>query len=354
MKKPVMRTILIFLITSCILQIHLVAQDDPNTLLNKSFIDRPLNMYKGQLQMNTGYGLHYSTFYFNQDGSTLRLDEEGRSLLTHQFTLEVRYGIFNFLEISFNTNYLSRNERIRMVLKAGIDNLISYGGNMDTKGLEDADLNLAFTLPNMPEYLQFNLLAGLQFPVGGNDPEQPEHVLTYPYSFPGAYDIQFQFLNRPGDGVIRSAVGLGLKSVLGKIAFTGLVNYSFPLAEGVGLKWYSRLTGDTFEYERENFNYLSQKYLDFSLAGIFQAFPWFAVEAGIEGYFTNGGWQEIAELKYALPEIQSIYASAGFEIMVTPNIRVFQSFALPLKGSNTPAGISIFSNLSFNLFPFKN
>ena len=353
MKKSVTRTIFFILILSCVLHVALFAQNGTHLLLNEQFIDRPLNLYKGQLQINTGYGLHYTTYYFNQDGSTTRMDEEGKSLLTHQFRLEARYGIFNFLEISFNTNYLSRNERIRQVTKVGIDNFYTYGGNIDTKGMEDADLNLSFTLPNMPKYLQFNLLAGLQFPVGGNDPEEPENIITYPYQFPGAYDIQFQFLNRPGDGVIRSAVGLGLKSVAGKFALTGMIHYSFPLDEGVGLKWFSRLTGDTFEYESETFNYLSQKQLNFSITGFFQAFPWFAIDGGIKGFYTNGGWQEIAELKYALPDIKSLYASAGFEIMVTPRIRVIQSFALPLYGENTPAGIFIFSNLSFNLFPFQ-
>jgi hypothetical protein len=354
MNTAFIRTIIIILLYSCFLQFPLFAQNETQLLLNEQLIARPLNMYKGQLQINTGYGLHYATYYFNQDGSTIRLDEEGKSMLTHHFSLDLRYGILNFLEISFKTNYLSRNERIRMVLKAGIDNLFTYGGNTDIKGLEDADLNLSFTVPNLPEYMQFNLLAGLQFPVGGNDPEEPEHILTYPYPFPGTYDIQFQFLNRPGDGVIRSAWGMGLKSVVGKFAVTGLVHYSYPLNEGVGLRWFSRLIDDTFEYESETYNYLSQKKLNFSLAGFFQAFPWFSVDAGLEGFYTDGGWQEIAEVKYALPDIKSLYASAGFEIMVTPNIRVIQSFALPLYGENIPAGIFIFSNLSFNLFPFQN
>ncbi len=330
----------------------LFAQQNVNLLLNEPLIDRPLQMHKGQLQFNAGYGLHYATQYFQNNGNKFSLEEEGKSILTHSFKFDLRYGITKYLEFSIKTNYLSKNERIRQVIKIGYDNFFTYGGNITTKGLENADLLLSFTLPDMPKTIRFNLITGIVLPAGGNEPKKPEHKITSPYTSPDAFDIRFQYLNRPGDGVLKSSNGIGVKSVFGKIALSGSYIYSFPLTQGEGLQWFSLIDGNTFYYEPETFDYLSHKSTDLYLSGYYQAFPWFVVEMGFYLYQTMGGWREINQMKYALPEIKFLNLSAGFEIMVTPALRVYQSFSLPFSGANIPSGIFIFTNMSFNLFPF--
>jgi len=328
------------------------AQAEPEVLLNERFIDRPLNMHKNQMQISLGYGLRYETGFYNDEGLLLNLEEEGKSILTHNYLFDFRYGLLSFMELSLRTGILSKNESMRQVIKYGIDNLVSYAGNTETRGFDDLNLGVSLSLPFLPEFADFSLHGGISLPLQGDDPVQPDHELTFPYQIPDAYDIFYQFKERPGKGVTCSNLGAGMRLASSNMALISRVHYSFPLKEGTGYTWHSRIVGNSIEYENEPYTFLPRRCLDYSVSGIYQLFPWFAADLTIRGKQGKGGWQEFAGQKYSLPAINSLHAGAGFEIMVTPMLRISQSFSFPVTGKNAYSGIFIFTGMNMNLFPF--
>lgn len=350
--RPIIISSLVFMLFLSGLEQPVAGQEKPEELLNERFIDRPLNMHRNQLQINMGYGLRYATGYYGDDGAIINLEEEGKSILTHNYLFDLRYGLFSFMEFSVRTGILSKTERMRQVIKTGIDNLVSYGGNTETRGFDDLDLGISVSLPFLPEFTGFSVSGGLTLPFRGNDPVRPEHELTFPYQIPGAYDIFYQFSERPGQGVACSSLGAGMKLASSNMALISRVNYSFPIEEGTGYIWHSRLVGNTIEYDNEPYTFLPRRYLDYHLSGIYQVFPWFAADITLRGKQGNGGWQEYTGQMYSLPVINSLHAGAGFEIMVTPMLRISQSFSFPVKGNNEYSGIFIYTGMNMNFFPF--
>ncbi len=328
------------------------AQTEPEVLLNERLIDRPLNMHKNQMQISLGYGLRYETRFYDDEGLLLNLEEEGKSILTHHYMFDLRYGLFSFMELSLRTGFLNKNESMRQVIKYGIYDLVSYAGNTETRGFDDLNLGVSLSLPFLPEFAGFSVHGGMSIPLRGDDPVQPEHELTFPYEIPGAYDIYYQFRENPGQGVPCSNLGAGMRLAFPNMALISRVHYFFPLKEGTGYTWHSRIVGNRFEYENEPYAFLPRRYLNYSVTGIYQLFPWFAADLTIRGKQGKGGWQEITGQMYSLPAINSLHAGAGFEIMVTPMLRISQSFFFPVSGKNTYSGIFIYTGMNVNLFPF--
>jgi len=345
------RWAILLLITACFLH-RALSQETSDILLNERLIDRPLTMHRNQLQFNAGYGLKYATGLFSDTGESINMEEEGKSVLTHNYGLDLRYGIFGFVEIYAGTNIISRNERIRQVVKLGYDNIASYGGNIDTKGFEDLDLRLSLSVPFLPDFADISLMAGAVLPFRGSGPEEPRHEVTNPYQIPGAYDISYSYFNKPGNDIIFSVYGAAIKLAIQNMALVSRAGYAFPLEEGTGITWHSRLSGNTVEYEEESYEYLPPAFLHYSNMFYYQAFPWFAVELEVSGIKSYGGWRESYGQRYSLPELNYLSAGGGFEIMVTPALRLYQSFSFPVSGKNTNAGISIRTGISLNHFPF--
>ncbi|MEX0982892.1 MAG: hypothetical protein WD577_04365 [Bacteroidales bacterium] len=350
--RPITISSLVIILLLFLLELPVAGQVEPEVLLNERFIDRPLNMHKNQMQINLGYGLRYETGFYDDEGLLLNLEEEGKSILTHNYLFDLRYGLLSFMELSLRTGILSKNESMRQVIKIGIDNLVSYAGNTETRGFDDLNLGVSLSLPFLPEFTGFSVHGGMSIPLRGDDPVQPEHELTFPYQIPGAYDIVYQFRESPGQGVACSNLGAGMRLAFSNMALISRVHYSFPIQEGTGYTWHSRIVGNSIEYDNETYTFLPRRYLDYSVSGIYQLFPWFAADLTIRGKQGKGGWQEFTGQQYSLPGIHSLHAGAGFEIMVTPMLRISQSFSFPVTGKNTYSGIFIFTGMNMNLFPF--
>jgi hypothetical protein len=264
------------------------------------------------------------------------------------------YGFLDYMEISLKANFVSSTEGIRSVTKIGTDNFAIYKGNIETRGLEDMNLGIAFSLPFLPDFFDVSMHAGLSLPFGGNNPEQPEHVITFPSElYPGSHVINYRYLNKPGEGVVFVDYGGGIKIRTSPMAFTGRINYSFPIDEGNSYIWHSRFIGTAIEYQKEQFHYLPRGYLNYSFSGLYQVFPWFAAELSVTGMKGEGGWKESMGRKYTLPELSHLYAGAALEVMATGRLRIYQSFSLPVSGNNVYCGLLIYTSLNFNLFPFQ-
>jgi hypothetical protein len=348
-------TVLLILILSTCLIHQADARTNPDSLLHMRLIDRSMNMYRGQLQFNAGYGLHVTTRYYSPEGEPFNLKEEGRTVLNHNYRFDMLYGLSDYIEISLKTKFVSITEGLRSVTKLGTDNFAIYKGNIETRGLEDMDLGLAFLLPFLPDFLDASVNAGLSLPLSGNNPEQPDHVITFPSElYPESHVINYRYLNKPGEGVVFVDYGGKIKIRTSSMAFTGRIKYSFPTAEGNSYLWHSRFKGTEIEYQKEQFSYLPRGYLNYSFSGLYQVFPWFAAELSLTGMKGEGGWKESMGRKYTVPEIGYLYAGAALEVMATGRLRIYQSFSLPVSGSNVNCGLLINTSMNFNLFPFQN
>ena len=84
---------------------------DKFTLLTMPYNKRPLTLYRGQFQANAGYKFAVRTHSYNAKGDRISLKENGTASILHNYILELRYGITDFIEIGAESNYIRNGIR---------------------------------------------------------------------------------------------------------------------------------------------------------------------------------------------------------------------------------------------------
>jgi len=74
--------------------------------------------------------------------------------------------------------------------------------------------------------------------------------------------------------------------------------------------------------------------------------------AGVEYFKSHSGWIEDSDEKYDTPEKILIFLKPGFEIQVSPLMRIAENIGIAVKGQNIDAPFIINTSLVFNLMPF--
>jgi len=324
---------------------------DKYTLLTMAYNQRPLTLYKGQLQANAGYRLGVRTKSFDGTGSKISLKENGAASVFHTYIMEIKYGITDFLELGADAYYL------RNGIRSETSSLLSGGGTITTnslneyRGFGDITVAAAVRVPMEYKMWDFSLKGAVTLPVAEYQPSQPTHILT-DYQSPNNYTVNYHFNNNNGYGVplyTLSAVG---KFTLSKVSVEARGSYRFPAKEGESIRWGWTLFGSTFTYYNNPYSYLPDRSLSINGSIHYQAAGWFDIFLG--GYYlkTSSGWTEYFESKFANPEVTLVTIEPGFELQISPSLTIYQYAGLQLTGENTDAPFYVLTTISFNMFPF--
>lgn len=328
------------------------AGSDRFSLLTMPFNQRPLNLYKGQLQLNAGYKFAVMSRQFDSDGDLVILKDIGIASVYHYYMLELKYGVTRFLDISASTDYLKRGIRSQSVTYMSTAEIISVNNLEEEKGMGDI-LLLASLRPPM-EYRWFDLAigGGIYLPSAKYEPEKPDHNITDVVSST-AFTVNYHYRNRIGYGVPVLLFSPSAKLTWSKLSVEASLVLRDPVKEGENIRWNETLTASrTFNYSSSPYKYLLNRTTDICASVHYQAAGWFDLEIGIDWFRSAGGWTEYWGNKYRNPARSIFTIEPSFEIQISPSLRIWQTAGFPVKGENSYAPFFLFTTVSYNLIPF--
>ncbi len=354
------QTIIFVMLTFFIMTGVISGQDDtPDrdkyTLLTIPYNNRQLTMYRGELQVLAGYKFSVRTRLFGPEGNMVTLRTQGAGSVYHYYFVDLKYGLTDFIEISAETNLLRKGIReetqvYRPVSVANAD-VVTVNKLSEYKGLGDLLFKLTFRLPVKYRWFDLSATGGLFVPSSKYEPQQPDHTVTN-ITAANNYTVNYQYRFKNGYGIPVYLVASAMKISAGKIA--GEVAYSFrtPVKEGSNIRWDETLVDKTFSYSNESYLYLlnNSHSLDASLH--YQATGWFDIFLNASYMKTAGGWTEYYGKKYRNPETSLVAVEPGFELQISPSLKVYQVAGFPVRGKSSDAPFYLFTTISFSNFPF--
>jgi len=329
------------------------AATDKYTLLTMPYNKRPLTLYKGQIWANAGYKFGVRARIFNELGDPLILKDEGTASVFHYYLLQIKYGIFDFLEVSAETNYLKHGERsLTTDYYSGSDN-VSVNTLTSRQGMGDLLLKATARLPITYQWFDFDLSGGIFLPTAEHEALEPEHTITDIVSA-NSYTINYHYRNTNGLGVPLYIFGAAAKVSYSKFSLAAAFSFRDPVKEGENLRWNEFLTtSNTFIYDSQPYQYLLNNTLEINASVHFQAAGWFNVELNSNYIRSKGGWTEYWGNKYSNPEESLFSLEPGFEIQISPALRIYEYTGLPIAGKNRDAPFYLFITMSYSLIPFN-
>ncbi|HPF02562.1 MAG TPA: hypothetical protein PLV06_12810 [Bacteroidales bacterium] len=327
-------------------------QGDKYTLLTMPYINRPLNTYRGQLQVNAGYRFAVRSRSFDADGKKIVLKDDGNSSVLHYYFTEVKYGLTSFMEIGGEFYYMKRGIRDETISYISTDNAYTVNNLKEYKGPGDLFLYTALRLPFEYKWFDFGISGGIFLPTAGYKPDQPSHSITA--ESVNAYTINYHFNNKNGFGVPVYMISAAAKFTFSRLAFEAGFSIRDPLKEGTNIRWDQELTMlNTFAYENKPYMYLPDRTMLANASIHYQPVGWFNIYLGGNYTTMQDGWTEYYGLKYRNPEMHLFSLEPGFEIQISPTLILYQVAGIPLAGRNADASINFFTSLRFNMFLFR-
>jgi len=312
---------------------------------------RPLTLYKGQLQINAGYQFAVRSKSYNADGEKISLKTDGSASIMHTYIFELKYGITDFIEIGMNSYYLRNGIRSESGVTLSGSDAVTTNSLNEYKGFGDLTLAAAFRIPIEYKSYDVSLKGGITLPSAEHQPSEPTHAIT-DYVSPNTYTVNYHFNNNNGIGVPIYFFAGSAKITLSKISLEASGNYSFPAKEGESIRWNWTLIGSKFTYNSIPYNYLPDRTLTINGSVHYQAAGW--LDLFLSNYYskTSSGWTEYYNLKYANPETALFTIEPGFELQVSPSLTIYQYAGFHLTGTNTDAPFYLLTTIRFNMFPF--
>ena len=324
---------------------------DKYTLLTMPQNHRPLTLYKGQLQANTGYRFAVRTKSYDENGDKISLKQNGAASVIHNYMLEIKYGISDFLEIGADSYFLSNGIRSESGSTVSGSGTITANTLNEYRGFGDLTLAAAVRLPIEYKTWDISLRGGITLPVAEHQPSQPTHFIT-DYSTPNTYTVNYQFNNNNGNGVPLYFISGAARFTFSKVTMKARGGFRVPAREGESIRWNWTLSGSTFSYYSNPYSYLPDRSLFINGSVHYQAAGWFDIF--LNGYHikNSSGWTEYYDNKYANPEAKLLTIEPGFELQISPGMTVYQYAGFQLTGTSTDAPFYLLTTISFNMFPF--
>ena len=326
---------------------------DKFTLLTMPYNQRPLYLYGGQLQVNTGYKFAVRGKMYDSEGGLIRLKDNGTASVMHYFSAELKYGITDFLEMTLQSDYMKKGVRDETVhYWSGTDYMITVNNLTETRGMGDLLLQAAAHLPMEYKLFDIGLAGGIYLPVGRSETPQPEHKIT-DVAAANIYTINYHFKNVNGNGVpvyLMSAAG---KLSVSKFTLSTDLTIKTPMKEGENMRWdYTLQTAKTFTYTGKPYSYLLNTLKSLNVTAHYQAAGWLDVYLNTTIFKSSGGWTEYTLGRYSNPDQSFIAIEPGMELQVSPAIKIYQRMSLPVSGTNADAPFYFYITLSGNMFLF--
>lgn len=324
---------------------------DKFTLLTMPNNKRPLLLYRGQLQFNSGYRLAVNGKSYDADGEKISLKAEGNASIMHTYNIELKYGITDFIEVAADSYFMKNGIRSPSGIYLSGSDVINTNSLNEFKGMGDISLSAALRLPIEYEIFDISIRGGVTLPVAAYEPSQPTHSIT-DYIAPNNYTVNYHFNNNNGNGVPLYFLSGAAKVTFSRISLETRGGYRFPSREGENIRWNWTLYGSTFTYYSNPYSYLPDRSFFINGSVHYQAAGWFDIFLG--SYYTknNSGWTEYYDLKYANPEASLATIEPGFELQISPALTIYQYAGIQVSGKNTDAPFYLMTTISFNLFPF--
>lgn len=326
------------------------SQSDRYSLLTEPFINRSVSMHKGQIQINPAYQISISGGYFENNGEKTSLQEDGAAVIGHSSFFNIKYGLFEYLELGAEMNYFKRGIRNTTVNYLDLYETVTITELIENKGFEDLLLSGTFRLPLNLDILDIALSAFYLLPVSDYNPETPNHSVESIVDGSVYTTISLYETIPNGQGVSSYGFGSEFKLRFSNFAVSGAGSYIIPTGEGLKVYWLENLVDEAFEYEEVEFAYLPMSKLNANLNIHYQPSGWFHLFGGLNMMIYGSGWFERNGLKYGYPEVLLYDFGAGFEIQISPSIRLMEQMRFPIGGQNSYSSFSIFTGLSFNMF----
>ncbi|MFW6327213.1 MAG: hypothetical protein ACOC2F_02785 [Bacteroidota bacterium] len=325
-------------------------QPSSNPLLDESRVDRPVTLHKGQIEVNSSYGL--TVFGNKYDGSGIKTDlqEKGLATIKHEGGFDIRYGVFEFLELGFQSGYISKTERSREKYYFSYNEYMNVQSLSHEKGFSDVLFSTAVRYPVKTSNFSMAVRGGIMLPVGTKGELAPEHTMSH---FPelAYYELKMKTNEKASHGVKQYLFGGIMKIKLNKTAITAGSSLITSNKTGIAEGYIYRNNNLNFEYEKINYDYQLPDVFVSDVMVDYQAFSWFAVFGGYHYYSSSSGWDGKTGIRIAEPTKKLHEVTLGFEIQATSNVRIFETINYSLGGRNTLAPFSIYSGISMVLFP---
>ncbi len=333
------------------------AGSDKYTLLTTPFNKRQLNSYKGQLQFNAGYRFSVNSGYYDSDGSKTVLKDLGTASIGHNYYLDVRYGITDYLEVAASSNYGKSGTKSQTLYyyssnaAGGVDVVTVYSID-ETKGFSDILLTAAARLPFDYKWFDLRISGGYYLPISKFEPPRPSSNVS-DITSANTYTINYYNNYTNGFGVPVLQITGTAKATFSK--FTLLASYTFqdPVKEGENVRWRQTLVNKVFTFESQPYSYLLNRTTALNTSLHYQAAGWFEINLNMSFFNSSLGWTEYNGVKYKNPDQKLFTIEPGFEIQVSPLVRIHEVVGLPVSGKNSYGPFFICTSFSFNLFPLR-
>ena len=330
---------------------------DKYQLLTMPYNQRPLTLYRGQLQARAGYKFAVRAQSFNADGDLVYLKNNETGSVYHYYFISLRYGLTNFMEAGAETNLLRRGIREASITfvsttLTSVDK-VTVNKLTESKGLGDIFLYTSFRLPVVYKWFDLGATGGLFLPSAKYEPRKPANTITtVSLASENTSVINLHYNNTNGYGVPVCLVSAASKSSFRKFSAEVKWEMRTPVKEGKNIRWEETLSEKAFSYSDESYSYLLSNTFTFDASLHYQATGWFDINLDGSFFRTKGGWTEYWGNKYENPEKRLINIEPGFELQISPGLTIYQVAGFPLNGKNCDAPFYVFTTLSFNMFPF--
>ena len=332
---------------------------DKYSLLTMPYNQRPLQLYKGQFQVNQGFQFNIRNQIFDGNGVNIRNKSSDMTYVRYHFPAEIKYGLTDFIEAGVNISYQRTGTSgfQTAYVAAGLGyHMLSYTLE-EFRGMNDLLLFASLRLPVEYKFFDINLCWGIYLPTANHQPEQPRHSVTEVYHVEydvTEHNIVYHYLSPIGSGVPVYRLSGSGKLTLQKFSFQVDAAFLFPAKTGTNIRWSHTLIHalNEFSYTAEEYGYLTDRSFHLDAALHYQMNGWLDVHFNGDYYSSWGGWTEHYGRKYANLKQQLWVAMPGFSIQVSPALRIFQTATIPLTGKNIDGRFGVSITASLNLFPF--
>ncbi len=342
-----LKTYFIPILFLCINELGYSQEASAFSLLTEKYTQKPITVHKGQFQFNSGYNLSILNRKFDSDGSIINLRKEGTVGVKHLFPFEIKFGVLEYLQIEAGINYAKTGIRNQNQLIVGNTAYLDRDELIQVAGPDDLYLGLDLRAPTSLSFLDIVLSAGYYLAVSNNEPDKPEHFYLADTS--GRVDINYDYKTKFSSGVNSLSIAGSLKYKSPKISATGSYQFISGIEDGESITWITTLSGNTLEYYSAKYNFNIGQRMEWKAEAAFQAIDWLTLMISGRGYTIKNAWSEITTKKVGIKAESLIVGKLGYEIQITPSLRLNQFLCYPFAGKNSMAAFTFMTGLSVNL-----
>jgi hypothetical protein len=355
------RTLLLLILIVYCLQFQAAGQGisdgrDKFVLLTMPYNKRPLTLYRGQVQFDAGYKFAVRAQSFNKEGDLINLKNYGTGSVYHYYFLNLRYGVLNFAEIGAETSFLRTGVRDATLttVSASLTSTerVTVNKLTESKGMQDLFIYTTLRLPFEYKWFDFGVKGGIFIPSAKYEPLKPSNKVTPSLTESNTYTIDLHYNITNGYGVPVYLLAASSKFTINKFTAEAVFSFRTPMKEGQNIRWDETKTANAFTYTDKSYSYLLSNTNTINASLHYQATGWFNIYINGNYNKTYGGWTDYWGIKYSNPEKRILNIEPGFELQVSPRLKIYQVAGFPLSGKNMEAPFYLFTTISFNMFPF--